>query len=78
MRLYSLEYVQRGNQNVNNTKRGARKMKFKCRNNHVFTDEGIDKHGKKLPKLTSFELCPICGEKMDNITDSVKGSLEEI
>ncbi len=42
-------------------------MKLKCINNHVFTDEGIDKYGKKLPKLGNIDLCPICEEKMEII-----------
>lgn len=42
-------------------------MKLKCKNNHVFTDEGIDKYGKSLPKLADIDLCIICGEKMGKI-----------
>lgn len=42
-------------------------MKWKCNNNHIFTNEGIDKFGKPLPKLANIGLCPICGEKMEKI-----------
>jgi len=42
-------------------------MKLKRINNHVFTDEGIDKCGKQLPKLGYIDVCPICGEKMSKL-----------
>ena len=42
-------------------------MKLKCKNNHVFTDEGIDKCGKQLPKLANIQLCPICGGRLEEV-----------
>lgn len=42
-------------------------MKLKCKNNHVLTDEVMDKYGRPLAKLVNIDLCPICGEKMEKI-----------